>query len=335
MEQETQRLLAELEEKATRALSIWGLPAQKPQLLKYRENAVYRVRLADDKPAALRLHRPGYHSVGTIRSELAFSEHLAEGGLNVPQPLKTTAGEVLVDIAASGTAPHFASIVSWTQGTPIGESGQPLEQNEAVLSEIFTRLGEAMAELHNLADKFEKPESFSRPAWDQEGLLGEAPFWGRFWDCDGLSRDQKISLSELRERLKQQLNLPVFQALDFGLIHADAVRENVMLDGNRLGLIDFDDSGFGYRLFDIATALLKNLSEPAYPLIEASLIDGYRARRAISDAALKMLPVFLLLRSLTYIGWAAQRPEVAHKVARYADEALELAAAQKTVVVSY
>ena len=44
--------------------------------------------------------------------------------------------------------------------------------------------------------------------------------------------------------------------------------------------------------------------------------------------------MFLLLRSLTYIGWAAQRPEGTDKVGQYAEEALQLAAAQKTFTAS-
>ena len=40
-----------------------------------------------------------------------------------------------------------------------------------------------------------------------------------------------------------------------------------------LGLLDFDDGGFGFRVFDLATTLLKNLAEPDYPALaeDASL----------------------------------------------------------------
>ena len=32
-----------------------------------------------------------------------------------------------------------------------------------------------------------------------------------------------------------------------GLIHADAIQENVLNHAGALSLIDFDDSGYGYR----------------------------------------------------------------------------------------
>ena len=44
---------------------------------------------------------------------------------------------------------------------------------------------------------------------------------------------------------------------DLGLIHADMVHENILIDGSSLVIIDFDYCGFGYRLFDLATALTK------------------------------------------------------------------------------
>jgi Ser/Thr protein kinase RdoA (MazF antagonist) len=98
-----------------------------------------------------------------------------------------------------------------------------------------------------------------------------------------------------------------------------------MVHGQEIGLIDFDDCGYGYRLFELATVLLKNRIEPQYPALQTALIDGYRSCRSLPDAALALLPLFVVMRSLTYIGWAAARPEMAHKTQKYADDALELA----------
>ncbi len=81
-------------------------------------------------------------------------------------------------------------------------------------------------------------------------------------------------------------------------------------------------------MFDIATALLRNRREAHFGLIQRSLIAGYRGRRPLPDAALETLPLFLLLRSLTYIGWVGNRPDTLYaeqRLARYVKEALELA----------
>ena len=135
------------------------------------------------------------------------------------------------------------------------------------------------------------------------------------------------ALAALRVRLSQALDSHA-PRLDYGLIHADLVRENVFITNGGVAFIDFDDCGPGYRLFDIATTLLKNRGEPTYPAIERALIAGYRSRRSLSDETLAALPLFLTLRSLTYIGWLAQRPETpnaAGRLSRYLKESLQLA----------
>ena len=53
--------LADIENLATAALELWGVTTSPPQLLKHRENTVYRVEDRSGNPAVLRVHRPGYH----------------------------------------------------------------------------------------------------------------------------------------------------------------------------------------------------------------------------------------------------------------------------------
>jgi Ser/Thr protein kinase RdoA (MazF antagonist) len=315
----------ELKRMARRALGQWGLPDQQPELLKYRENAVFRVRLANGGHAALRLHRPGYHSEASLRSELLWMDDLRRNGLRVPQPLPATDGSLLVAIGSREQ--QFADLIGWVAGRQIGETGKPLEHSPAELAAIYRSLGKAMADVHNASDRWIPPPDFHRPAWDAEGLLGDAPLWGRFWDCNAMSADDRLFFSDLRPYLRERLR-GVSADLDFGLIHADLVRENVLVDGDSVALIDFDDCGYGWRLFDIATALLRNRGEEQYPLIRSSLLEGYRFRRRLDDGALAHLPLFLLLRSLTYIGWAGERPELpdaTDRMARYIREARELA----------
>ncbi|NLR97730.1 phosphotransferase [Rhizobium sp. P38BS-XIX] len=320
-----------LQKRALEALDHWPVRAHEPVLMKYRENAVFRITLGDGQFAALRLHRPGYHDETSLRSELHFMAALKLGGLDVPSPVPTIRKQSLVRLPATRHFPEqHADVVSWIDGAPLGQSGMPLPHSAERQADIFFRIGQDMATMHELADAWQPPERFRRPAWDAEGLVGEKPLWGRFWDCKGLSSESVMALSALRAELRQALANAGNQGLDYGLIHADLVRENIFLtgaDGN-VAFIDFDDAGHGFRLFDLATTLLKNRNEPTYHAIEAALIAGYRSRRMLADAALASLPLFMVLRSLTYIGWLAERPEIpgaAERLSRYVDESLEMA----------
>lgn len=321
--------LGALTARARQALDHWGLSDQTPALLKYRENAVFRVRLSNGAPAALRLHRPGYHDERALASELSWMARLGEAGLHVPAPVATLDGcnTVCLPETAAFDRQH-ADIVSWMSGQPLGQSGVPLHYAPDVLSGIFRALGKAMAQMHVASDAWTPPASFTRPRWDLDGLLGERPHWGRFWDCAGLVPDETRRLSLLRDRLRRQVSALPACGLDYGLIHADLVRENVLLDGERIEMIDFDDGGYGWRMFDIATALFKNREEPEFPRMKAALIEGYRAVRPLSDSDLDRLPLFMVLRSVTYIGWAGDRtglPDTGERLRRYLDDTLALA----------
>ena len=309
-------LIETLTERAMGALAHWGLPDQVPELLKYRENAVFKVHLGDGRPAALRLHRPAYHSPAALASELVFMAGLHEKGIAVPLPIAAADGSLLVALPSSQAAgPNYADLIDWMEGEPLGDAGFPLPRAGRDLPMLFHGIGREMARLHDAADAMVQPVGFERPAWDVEGLLGEAPFWGRFWDCPSIASVERDDLARLRDRL-----LPLLFALapdlDYGLIHADLVRENVFVANGAVAFIDFDDCGFGFRLFDLATALLRNRNERDYPQLRAALLDGYLAVRGQAAADLRHLPLFLLLRALTYIGWAAARPELPDNSAR-------------------
>lgn len=309
---------------ALAALPFWNLPIQQPELVQHRENTVFSVRDALGARFALRIHRSGYHSATALRSELLWMAELSRAGLEVPNPLPARNGQVSVEVKAGS----IVDLLSWLDGKPLGATGKPLDRESDEIAQIFTAVGRQMAELHNISDRWQRPDDFSRHTWDAEGLVGDEPFWGRFWELEDLTADQSLLLIDARELLRTELPRPGKEDLDYGLIHADLVRENILVFGNSVRFIDFDDAGFGWRLFEIATALIKNRAEPDYPALKAALIDGYRQNRSLSDADLARLPLFELARSLTYLGWAQQRrnePGMDQRLPRMIAQAIELA----------
>ncbi len=323
-------LLTTLEKRAAEILPQWKLPHITPVLVKYRENAVFRVARLDGGLAGLRLHRPGYHDEHSLRSEMLWMRALHEAGLAVPEPIATVDGDLIVRVEINEDIVQHADLLNWLPGRPLGETGKPLDFSLDEQKTLFHRVGATMARLHAVSDGWTLPDNFRRPSWNADGILGEKPVWGRFWDCDVLTEDQRQTLSALRETLSGTLQRLERRGADYGLIHADLVRENILVNGDVVSFIDFDDAGFGWRMFDLATALLKNRREPQYEALRDALIAGYRSERPMSDEEWRMLPLFLTLRSLTYIGWIALRPEMPgakERLARYLGEALELAAA--------
>lgn len=280
-----------------KALSFWGLPPDtKITLLAERENRVFKVECPSQPLSVLRVHRAGYHSDDALQSELQWMQYLAEQGMPVPVPVPTIAGELWVEIDG-----HQVDRMSWLDGRALGQAGKPLVLDDRLLT--FRNLGESMARLHELSDAWELPAGFAREHWDLDGLLGEQPLWGRFWENPRLSDQQRSILKLARSQLMVLLSEQTV-GLDYGLIHADMVRENVLLTGNQPHLLDFDDAGFGFRLFELATTLFKTRAEPDYVALEQALIEGYVSVRRLD---VRLLPEFILLRALTYVGWIVPR----------------------------
>jgi Ser/Thr protein kinase RdoA (MazF antagonist) len=277
------------------ALDIWGLTDGRYEFVAGRENRVYRVR-CENGDFALRVKRPGYREREELVSELDWLAAMKQAGLHVPRPLPSRNGRLLECVDT-----FFVDIVSWLPGTPMGMSGHPLDFDNR--PGVFRAIGAEMARLHDACDAWTPPQAFTRCHWDVEGLLGGAPLWGRFWENPTLSDETRQLFLRFRQMARERLD-ELSPGLDYGLIHADLVRENVLLHGETVQLIDFDDGGFGYRLFDLATLLLKNLSEPDYNELKAGLIAGYTGRRALDLAG---LDIFMTIRALTYVGWIVPR----------------------------
>jgi Ser/Thr protein kinase RdoA (MazF antagonist) len=304
------------------AARAWGATAP-PQKVAERENAVYRMALPTGT-AALRLHRAGYQSAAAIRSELWWLAGLAAGGLPVPAPVRRPGG------AASFRLPdgRLATAVAWLEGTPSGEGGIPLAGTPGEQAARHRRLGRLIARVHDATDRLVLPRGFARPRWDAAGLLGPRPRWGRFWAAPWLSASEARSLVAARRHARRALARHAAAGGDFGLIHADVLRENVLLRPGGPALIDFDDAGWGFRLYDLGTVLSQDLAEPALPDLAAALADGYAAVRPLSRTDRDGLALFTLLRCLASAGWPIGRmPPDDPRPRRYAERALGLAEA--------
>ncbi len=312
---------AEAARLAAEALADWG-GSGVPNLLAFRENAIFEVVIPEVGRAVLRLHRRFYQTEDAIRSELWWMEALADHGLAVPRPLHTTDGALLAHLADG----RIASMLSWLEGRPVGEAGVPLAGSVEEQMRLHASIGHILAELHVVTDRLQLPPSFRRPRWDIEGLVGPAPFWGRFWEHPEATPAERRLLEETRRAAEQRLADYAAAGADQGLIHADVLRENVLGHNHHVALIDFDDCGFGFRLYDLGTALSQNLAEPNLPEIVTALVEGYATTRPLSEADHAMLPWFTLLRCLASVGWTIPRLAPGHPRHRsHLDRALRAA----------
>lgn len=293
-----------------KAARHWGFDPAHVHLVAERENRVFKVE-RDGTPYALRMHRRGYSDADQLWSEMCLCQYLADH-IAVPRPLMTENDQLFVQIDGI-----FFTALDWIEGKTLAAHDKP----------CFQSLGRTMAAFHSAVDDWDAPDTFAPRQWTPEAFLGERPIWGRFWEHPDLSHTQKMVLERARRIAKDALS--ACPPSDYGVIHADANLDNVMAGEGGLVLIDFDDFGYGYRLFDLAVVLQKQMFDKKAGDVTQALLQGYREKREIDTAS---LGTFILIRTLSFVGWIMSRtalPDAPEKSRRFIENALEVAEAYK------
>ena len=295
---------------AREALAAFEVAPAALELVHMAENVTFRVTGRDGAAYVLRLHRPGYRTHEELKSERVWIRALDEAGIGVPAPVPTSDGSdyVPVRIAATGER-RYAGLGRWVDGEILFGVLRRTADADA-RGRYYEQLGAMMAALHNQSTAWSVPPSFRRHTLDADGLMGDRPFWGPFWEHAALSQSERRLLLATRARAHAALEGLGHDPATWSLIHADMHPGNILVVGDRLAIIDFDDTGFGWHHYDIAVALISQRGEPDEALVEAAFLRGYRAVRPFAEAAAALIPLFTLVRGMAVIGWYHQRPEI-------------------------
>ena len=284
-------------------LAEWGLsPQTRVSLLNVSENATFR---ADDPqagaPVVLRVHRPGYHTSREIESELAWIQDLRERNVaEIPAPLPCASGGHIASFDLDG-APRDVVAFAFVEGhEPAPDSN---------LTGGFRELGAISARLHLHARSWQRPVWFKRKTWDFDATVGRVAFWGDWHDALGLTASGSALLTRTVEVLQRRLSVCGQTEDRFGLIHADLRLANLLIDRGRIKVIDFDDCGFGWFVFDFAAAISFIETDPIVPDLQAAWVAGYRDVTPLDPVMEREIPTFVMLRRLQLTAWIASHAE--------------------------
>jgi Ser/Thr protein kinase RdoA (MazF antagonist) len=301
------RQLVILAEIARTATSQYALPSGcAVDLINLSENATYKVEdLASGRRWALRVHRDGYHSDAAIDSELAWLIDLrARDVAKTPVPVPGLDSALIQKVShPASPRPRNVVLFEWETGVEPGVNED--------LRKPFEVLGEVTARMHEHARAWQRPAGFERLTWDVETSLGDKPHWGSWRDGMGMNASKRDFFGAAANLIDQRLNAYGKAEDRFGLIHCDLRLANLLVDGAEVKVIDFDDSGFSWFMYDAATPVSFYEHLPEVPDLIRHWLIGYRKVIDLSQADENEIPTFVMLRRLLLVAWIGSHSETA------------------------
>lgn len=270
------------------------------KLLKYSENVIFKITFKEAFPVVLRIHRPGYHNIEELEGEILWMDEIhRDTDVELPVVYRGRDGRFLQKMTTFSGEEVYVSVISFLEGNPLGE----LKDDELIKG--LESLGEITAKLHMQSINRDKSVVIKRFYWDINNLFGDNNdgIWGSWRDYKALTKEQYRILEKCTSVMKDKLNHYGRSNEKFGLIHADLHFYNVINNNGVNQIIDFDDSGYGFYMYDMGCALVTysgNLTK-----LEGAWGRGYEKVRKLSDEDKKFIPMFVLLRRITRLAWLA------------------------------
>jgi Ser/Thr protein kinase RdoA (MazF antagonist) len=299
-------VVADLGLMVAQGLPLWNLsPRTAIKLLNLSENATFG--LSDPtlgRDLVLRAHRVGYSSPLEIRSELQWIEALSRDRVvDTAAPVRGRNGDWVQTLASpSGRPSRHAVVFERLPGR------EPAAGGDA--APWFERLGEVTARMHLHARSWQVPAGFFRKRWDVDAMVGPRGFWGPWQAGIGLDVAGSVVIAEALNSIRRRIAHFGDGPSRFGLVHADLRLANLLVDGSHLRIIDFDDCGFSWFVYDFAAAVSFIEHEPILPDLLQAWVAGYRRAAPLPPEDVAEIPTFVMLRRILLTAWLASHAEV-------------------------
>jgi len=234
----------------------------------------------EHKKYILRIYRNDWRSEQEIQFELELLAFLGTKDVLVATPLTTNTGGLSFFID-SPEGKRVAALFHYADGYAPG--------NEITVAQSAL-LGKAVANVHQITNTYET--GLSRHILDVPYLLDQSiiaiqPF---------IDIEAKNYIYTLQNKLKDDLpSLPRKTGV-FGICIGDVNPTNFHInDKKEITLFDFDQCGYGNRVFEIGKFISSIHPTKTKHEISSTFIEGYQQVRQLSDAELSAIPYYEML----------------------------------------
>lgn len=219
----------------------------------------------------LKVSHHHWRSQSDIQFELEFLDFLYQRNIPVANPLRTEDRQLFVIIHAV-EGDRYAALFPFAPGeVPMGDLS--IDQS--------TIMGQTVGEMHQTSLEFHSktPRQPLNKKYLLDDSLGVISPYLRHRNND------LIFLTNTIAKIKQQLNCLQQVSPLWSVCWGDPHSGNVhFTKDNHITLFDFDQCGYGWRIFDIAKFLQVSLSAGMNCRIRDAFFDGYQKVQTLTDS---------------------------------------------------
>jgi Ser/Thr protein kinase RdoA (MazF antagonist) len=294
---------------AEKALEEYGLSGAKLTYTHSEGNVIFRVDVSGPQqkengvspyvPNRYNLRLLATNDAQMVNSELTWLKALSqEAGIPVPEPIPTLKGELITKIITPGVPQgKLVSLMRWMDGRILTKGFTPKH---------LKSWGEVTAQMHNFSASWKPPKGFQRPHWDWHGQLGGRDFRNPYDKIlETIPKKYYEAFNEISAKSKKMMESLGKGKDAYGMIHADLFPENVIFKGGQARLIDFEDCGYGYWMWDIGMALHPWAWTEKWDEMREAFLAGYTQIQPIPDSQLQHLDLFIAAHHATMVIWAS------------------------------
>jgi Ser/Thr protein kinase RdoA (MazF antagonist) len=304
-EQQIQSLLGPAES----VVAKYGIDLSALESINHEYNSTFAVTAKDGSRYALRININSGRTEANIAAELFFVDALAQARtVKVATPIRNQDGNFVTKVRHDESDRElYCVLFSWLEGEDVGD--------EPGLDVVY-QVGAAMAKMHDATKDLNLPQGADLPLLDdfmwhvEDLLLGPKSL---------LTAEEQSKIGGARTAIEAVV-AELFTQASEQLIHADLHGWNLKFHNEELAVFDFDDSGFGLPIQDLATAIYY-LDTPEQ---EAAMKAGYESVRplpACSEHQMKALLLQRRIHLLNYI-FETQNPEHRELLPEYQAETM-------------
>jgi len=278
-----------------RILSNYALDIVHHEHLRTSENTVVKLLAENGQTYALRIRKiagPGHRQ--TVSELVVLRDFREHSHADLPAPVATREGQLFCSLSIGGDD-YMCVVFSWVAGVHVGARDIALPH--------MVSMARAVSRLHRFSAAYHPPEGFVRPVYDLEWFFG-----GKSWSANPAFVERlpppaagylRAANDAVLDRLRHYPRTPA----SFGLIHYDLHVGNFLFHGTGANMIDFDECGFGYYLFDLAHILFEFIDHPRFSEFREAALGQYAEGRPGGRVPADDLGLFLALQGIAYANW--------------------------------